>query len=120
MIETERLILRRFSANDLLDLSEYLSDPEVVKFEPYRPMSLEEVREELKLRIASDEMIAVKLKSDRKLIGNVYLGERGNHALEIGFVFKHIVPLHKFFIIKNSPESVRVVLGPGFLTFIPI
>ena len=41
-IETERLILRRFCEADLQDLYEYLSDEDVVKFEPYRPMNLEE------------------------------------------------------------------------------
>jgi RimJ/RimL family protein N-acetyltransferase len=86
-IETDRLILRRFFENDLLDLFEYLSDPEVVKFEPYRPMVLDEVWKELDLRIASEEMVAVELKSSGKLIGNVYLGKRGNSVLEIGFVF---------------------------------
>ena len=70
MIETDRLILRKFSEKDLPDLFEYLSDPEVVRFEPYRPMTLEEVREELDRRIVSDEMIAVELKSNHKLIGN--------------------------------------------------
>ena len=90
MIETDRLILRRFSENDLMDLFEYLSDPEVVRFEPYRPMTLGEAREELNRRIASDEMVAVELKSSGKLIGNVYLGKRKNNTLEIGFVFnKH-------------------------------
>ncbi len=87
MIETDRLILRRFSERDLSDLFEYLSDPEVVKFEPYRPMSLEDAREELELRIASEEMVAVTLKARGKLIGNIYLGKRENNALEIGFVF---------------------------------
>ena len=87
MIETDRLILRRFTEDDLLDLFEYLSDPEVVRFEPYRPMTLDEVREELNRRIDSDEMVAVALKSSGKLIGNVYLGKREDNALEIGFVF---------------------------------
>lgn len=87
MIETDRLILRRFSEGDFSDLFEYLSDPEVVKFEPYRPMSLEEVTEELVLRIESEEMVAVALKSSGKLIGNIYLGKRESKALEIGFVF---------------------------------
>lgn len=87
MIDTDRLILRWFSEKDLLDLFEYLSDPEVVKFEPYRPMTLEDVREELDQRIASDEMVAVELKSSGKVIGNIYLGKRENNALEIGFVF---------------------------------
>ncbi len=87
MMETERLNLRRYAKDDLLDLFEYLSDPEVVRFEPYRPMTLDEVRQELDRRIASNEMVAVELKSNGKLIGNVYLGIRENNALEIGFVF---------------------------------
>ena len=40
MPETERLILRRYRKEDLLDLYEYLSDEEVVRFEPYRPMDM--------------------------------------------------------------------------------
>ena len=87
IIKTDRLILRRFTQDDLLDLFEYLSDPEVVRFEPYRPMTLEEARQELDRRIASAEMIAIELKSSGKMIGNVYLGKRENNTLEIGFVF---------------------------------
>ena len=33
--ETERLILRRYKKEDLQDLYEYLSDKEVVEYEPY-------------------------------------------------------------------------------------
>ena len=36
--ETERVILRRYQESDLQDLYEYLSDPDVVKHEPYKPM----------------------------------------------------------------------------------
>lgn len=86
-VETKRLILRRFRENDLQDLHEYLSDPQVVAFEPYKPMTMEEVRENLAWRISTDEMIAVVLKETGKLIGNVYLGKRDIDSLEIGFVF---------------------------------
>ena len=68
-VETERLILRRFRESDLQDLHEYLSDPEVVAFEPYKPQTLEEVRENLAWRISTEEMIAVELKETGKLIG---------------------------------------------------
>lgn len=89
-IITARLLLRKYSEKDLADLFEFLSDPEVVRYEPYLPMSLAEVREELGRRIASNEMVAVELKPSGKLIGNIYLGKRDNNALEIGFVFnKH-------------------------------
>ena len=33
--ESERLILRRYKKEDIQDLFEYLSDKEVVKYEPY-------------------------------------------------------------------------------------
>ena len=37
ILETERLLLRRFCEADLQDLYEYLSDAAVVKYEPYQP-----------------------------------------------------------------------------------
>lgn len=86
-IQTERLILRRFRETDLEDLFEYLSDPIVVEHEPYRAMTLDEVRENLNWRISTDEMIAVVLKDSGKLIGNIYLGKRDFDSLELGYVF---------------------------------
>ena len=44
VMETERLILRRYTESDLQDLYEYLSNEEVVKYEPYWPMSIQETR----------------------------------------------------------------------------
>ena len=35
ILETERLILRRFTCDDWRDLYEYLSLEEVVRYEPY-------------------------------------------------------------------------------------
>lgn len=86
--ETDRLILRRYEICDLEDLYEYLSDPKVVEFEPYRTMTKDEVRENLNWRISTEEMVAVERKADGKMIGNVYLGKRDFEALEIGFVFR--------------------------------
>lgn len=89
ILETERLFLRRFTNADLPDLSEYLTNPEVVKYEPYGPMNPEEVKANLEWRIATEEMIAVVLKSNQKMIGNIYLGKREFDTLEIGFVFNN-------------------------------
>lgn len=86
-IETERLILRRFREKDLDDLYEYLSDEEVVRFEPYRPMSLDEVRENLSWRIGAEEMIAVEDKATGKLLGNLYLAREEFETMELGYVF---------------------------------
>ena len=74
--ESERLILRRYTKEDIQDLFEYLSDKEVVKYEPYKPLSFDETKENLEWRIGTDEMI-----------GNVYMGKRDFEALEIGYVF---------------------------------
>lgn len=87
MLETKRLILRRFRNRDLEDLFAYLSDPEVVRFEPYKPMNYAEAEKELQLRISSEEMVAVEEKASGRLIGNLYLGKREDRALELGYVF---------------------------------
>ena len=74
IVETKRLILRRYCKEDLQDLYEYLSDETVVRFEPYKPMDMNAVKDDLDRRISTDEMVAVELKSHHKLIGNVFLG----------------------------------------------
>lgn len=86
-IETENLILRNFLEEDFNDLFEYLSDPDVVLYEPYKAMNKEEVMDNLKWRISTDEMVAVELKETHNMIGNVYLGSRDFEAVEIGYVF---------------------------------
>lgn len=87
VIQTERLILRRYKSDDLQDLFEYLSDETVVKYEPYAPMTVEEVKDNLKWRIETNEMIAVELKGTHKMIGNVYMGNKDFNSVEIGYVF---------------------------------
>ncbi len=87
ILETERLILRRYTKDDFDDLYEYLSDDDVIKYEPYKSMSRDEVKANLEWRISTDEMIAVVLKSNQKMIGNIYLGKRNFNSLEIGYVF---------------------------------
>ena len=79
--ETERLILRRYQKEDLPDLFEYLSDREVVEYEPYQPLTLDEAKENLEWRIGTDEMIAIEMKDSHKMIGNIYMGKRDFESL---------------------------------------
>ena len=109
VLETGRLVLRRYREGDLMDLYEYLSDPEVVAFEPYKPMGLEEVKENLKWRMSTEEMIAVELKDTGKMIGNVYLGKREFEALEIGYVFNR-----EFWGQGYALESCRALVEWAF------
>ena len=85
-LETERLILRPYEERDLQDLYEYLSDKEVVAFEPYGPMNLEEAKKCLEDRMASGEYLAMEEKTTGKMIGNIYLSERYAESVEIGYV----------------------------------
>lgn len=107
--ETERLILRRYKESDLQDLFEYLSDPEVVRYEPYKPKTLDETREELAWRVSTEEMVAVELKSSGKLIGNVYLGKRDFQSLEMGYVFNR-----RYWGQGFASESCRALIGQAF------
>ena len=107
--ETERLILRRYKEEDLQDLFEYLSDKEVVKYEPYKPLTHDETKENLKWRIGTDEMIAVELKKSHKMIGNVYMGKREFEALEIGYVFNRNYWGHGYAV-----ESCKVLIKQAF------
>lgn len=109
MLETERLILRRYKKSDLDDLYAYLSDPDVVKYEPYKPMTMQETEENLDWRISTDEMIAVELKSNHKMIGNVYLGKRDFESLEIGYVFNK-----EYWGKGHAKESCAAVIEQAF------
>ena len=107
--ETERLILRRYKEEDLQDLFEYLSDKEVVEYEPYRPLTLNETKENLEWRIGTEEMIAVELKDSHKMIGNVYMGKREFEALEIGYVFNRNYWGHGYAL-----ESCKALMQQAF------
>ncbi len=109
--ETERLILRRYIKDDIQDLFEYLADEEVVKYEPYKPLTLEEVRENLDWRIGTDEMVAVELKDSHKMIGNVYVGKRDFEALEIGYVFNRT-----YWRRGYAAESCKALIEQAFLS----
>lgn len=107
--ETERLLLRRYTENDLQDLYEYLSEAEVVAYEPYKPMSLDETKENLQWRIGTEEMIAVEEKESHKMIGNVYMGKRDFDALEMGYVFNR-----KYWRNGYAAESCQALMRQAF------
>ena len=108
--ETERLVLRRYEKEDLQDLFEYLSDKEVVEYEPHKPLTLDETKENLEWRIGTDEMVAVELKRSHKMIGNVYMGKREFEALEMGYVFNRNYWGHGYAI-----ESCKALIQQAFL-----
>lgn len=86
-METERLLIRRFSPNDWPGLYEYLSQEDVVKFEPYEVYTEEASKEEATRRAGDNNFWAVCLKSNGKLIGNIYLCKQDFDTWELGYVF---------------------------------
>jgi RimJ/RimL family protein N-acetyltransferase len=90
-ITTERLILRRFTADDAEALFELLRDEETNTFLPWFPLkSLEEARDFLQRRFldyyekASAYRYAVCLKADDKPIGYVCLADDESRDLGYG------------------------------------
>ncbi len=87
MLKTERLVLRPFEEADAEGLHAYLGDEEVVRYEPYGAMTMEECRLEAARR-ASDEAFWAVCLADGTLIGNLYLSGADEFGMrEIGYVF---------------------------------
>ena len=108
-IITERLIIRRFESADWEDIYEYLSDEEVVKFEPYDVMTEEQVKVETEKRVDNESFYAVCLKENLKMIGNIYLDKEDFNTYELGYVFNR-----KFQGQGYATESAKAVLDYAF------
>jgi aminoglycoside 6'-N-acetyltransferase len=97
-IETERLILRPMQMEDVDDLLEYQSNPEIVRYIPWPPRTLEQVKTAaedvvktctFQLNEEKDYIVFVwELKSSGKVIGqsNMALFSKENKCANIGWV----------------------------------
>ena len=87
VIETHTLLTRPFDPADWGDLHEYLSDEQVVRYEPYGVFTEDESRREAARRSSDPAFWAVCLKDSGKLIGNLYLAGQPFDTWELGYVF---------------------------------
>lgn len=85
-IETKRLLLRPFTAADGEDLYSYLSDPEVVRFEPYDVFTKADAEKEAARRAGDPNFFAVVLKKTGHVIGNLYFAPSEYEKYEFGYV----------------------------------
>ena len=107
-METDRLIIRRFTPGDSRDLYEYLSDEEVVRFEPYGVFTKKEAEAEAARRARDESFWAVCLKENNKLIGNMYFCQTDPpefQTWELGYVFNRLYG-HKGYATE---AAVRIV-----------
>jgi [ribosomal protein S5]-alanine N-acetyltransferase len=112
ILETDRLILRRFSSEDWKDLYEYLSQEVVVKYEPYDILNEDECKQVAVNRSQNDAFWAVCLKTNNKLIGNIYFQQQEPKEFltwEIGYVFNP-----KYQGNGYATESCKEILKYGF------
>lgn len=96
ILETKRLLLRRFVTNDLDDLFKFYSDPDVIRYIPDAPRSYEETREELEWhrnghpKFPELGLWATIYKETGQFIGRCGLLPwtiDGQHEVEVAFAF---------------------------------
>lgn len=109
LFTTERLLIRRFSENDWPAIYDYLSDPEVVAFEPYDPITEEQARVAAADRADSHAFYAICLRDGGRLIGNLYLEKGDFDTWELGYA------LHRAFQRQGyATEAASALLAYAF------
>jgi ribosomal-protein-alanine N-acetyltransferase len=112
---TERLVIRSFVPEDWKDLNDYLSDPEVIRFEPYHVFNIEKCQEEAIRRSSQEFFRAVCLKSTNKLIGTIYFEQtepKVYSTWELGYVFNS-----KYQGNGYATEGCKAILQHAFYEF---
>lgn len=112
ILETERLVIRKFNCDDWKDLYEYLSQETVVKYEPYDVFSEEECKQEALSRSNNNAFWAVCLKGNDKLIGNLYFQQQEPKEFltwKIGYVFNPV-----YYGKGYATEACKRILKYGF------
>jgi RimJ/RimL family protein N-acetyltransferase len=112
IIMTERITVRKFEESDWKDLYEYLSDENVVKFEPYEVFSEEDAKREAMNRSKNECFYAVCLLETGKLIGNLYLSQGEFDTWELGYVFNR-----NYWGNGYAMESAKALMDTAFTQF---
>lgn len=112
MLETERLFIRKFDPDDGPALYAYLSLPEIYRFEPGEPLSLEQAQHLAQERATADNFFAVVLKSSQTLIGHLYFEQVEPLEFltwELGYIFNPAFQRQGY-----CTEAARRLLAYGF------
>ena len=88
-IHTQRLMIRAFSMDDAQDLFEYLSDPQIYRYESGEPIDLQQAQNYARDMAINEHFWAVELKSKHKVIGQLYFSQQEPRHLmtwELGYI----------------------------------
>ncbi len=118
VIETQRLILRKFTPEDVIDFLEIMSDKEVNAFLPWFPLrTIEEAMTFLTDRFLayyskpSAYRYAICLKEDNKPIGYVWLSE--SESLDFGYGLRKEY-WHKGVVTEAAKAVVKKIKDTGY------
>ena len=115
MINTSRLLIRPFQEQDGQALFEYLSNPEIYRFELGEPISLEEAKEMAVERSQGTDFWAVILKSTQVLVGHLYFKQTEPKKFmtwELGYIFNPAYHHNGY-----AAESASALIHYGFAHF---
>jgi ribosomal-protein-alanine N-acetyltransferase len=117
-LETERLLLRDFRAEDESGIYAYASDPEVVRYADWGPSDCATIRANLQRRLQEQERwprdsieLAVALRSNQFLIGILRISILDHHSrtADFGYTFNRRYWNHGY-----ATEGARALLHVAF------
>lgn len=109
---TPRLVLRPFTAADGAALHAYLGLAEVVRFEPYGPVTRDGAEREAARRAGDPRLVAAVRREDDVLVGHVYCAPEGPPAWRtwaVGYVFDP-----RYGGVGYATEAARAVVDHCF------
>ncbi|MEF2965362.1 GNAT family protein [Paenibacillus sp. M1] len=112
ILETERLAVRRFEPGDWKDLHEYLSQEEVLRYEPGTVSDEADCKNIALDRSNDPQFWAVCLKENHKMIGHVYFGRKEPREFltwMIGYIFNPV-----YYGQSYATEACQRLLAYGF------
>ncbi len=109
-LETNRLVIRRINLSDCESIHRYMSRPDVVRFLPEAPLSLDDVKEHQRKHLDKPLAYAVCLKVRPEMIGHIVFHKVFNcYTYEIGWVFHP-----DFCRLGYATEAALKVIEYGF------
>lgn len=109
---TQRLAVRNFRPDDWKDLYEYLSQKEVLRYEPGSVSDEADCKSKAAERSESDDFLAVCLKATGKMIGHLYFARTEPSEFltwELGYIFNPA-----FYGKGYATEACRGILDYAF------